>query len=55
MALRQVGVDVRVAESTFLLVVGGIMLALALMFGIGFGLAMKETARGTIKSIKRKL
>ncbi len=55
MALRQVGVDVRIAESTFLIVLSGIMLALALMFGIGFGLAMKEEAKSTIKKVKKKL
>lgn len=55
MALRQIGVDVRIAESSFLIVVSGIMLALALMFGIGFGLAMKEEAKKTIKKVKKKL
>jgi len=53
--LSQIGVQVRVAESSFLIVLSGIMLAVAIMFGIGFGFAMKEDAKKWIKDVKKKL
>jgi len=50
-ALSQLGIDVSVAESSFLIILAGIMLALA----IGFGLGLKEEAKSAIKNIKKKL
>ena len=51
---NQIGIKVQVAETSFLIVIGGIMLGLALMFGIGFGLAMKDEAKQSIKKLKKK-
>ncbi|MBW3019051.1 hypothetical protein KY329_02615 [Candidatus Woesearchaeota archaeon] len=51
---NQIGIKIQVAETSFLIVIAGIMLGLALMFGIGFGLAMKEEAKASIKKIKKK-
>ena len=53
-ALDQIGLKVAIAQSSFLIILAGLMLGLALMFGIGFGLGMKEEAKKTIKSIKKK-
>lgn len=54
-ALDQIGVKIDFATNSLLIVLAGIMLGLALMFGIGFGLAMKDDARKMIGDIKRKL
>lgn len=53
--LDQIGVKVDLARNSVLIVLAGIMLGLALMFGIGFGLAMKEDAKKMISSMRRKL
>ena len=50
-ALSQIGIDISFAESSFLIVLAGIMLAI----GLGFGLAMKEDAKTAIKAIRKKL
>lgn len=53
--LEQIGVKIAVAESSFLIIIAGVMLGLALMVGIGFGLAFKEDARRILSDVKRKL
>jgi len=53
--LDQIGVRIEFATNSLLIIIGGVMLALALMFGIGFGLAMKDEARKMIVELKRKL
>ncbi len=53
--LDQIGVKVAVAQSSFLIILAGIMLAIALMLGIGFGHAFKDEARNIIKETKKKL
>ena len=53
--LDQIGIQVAVAQSSFLIILGGVMLAIALVLGIGFGLAFKDEARGIIKNVKKKL
>ncbi len=53
--LDQIGVRVAVAQTSFLIILAGIMLGLALMLGIGFGLAFKEEAHSIIKDVKKKL
>ncbi len=50
-ALNQVGVDVSIAENSFLIILAGIMLAI----GLGFGAALKDDAREMLNSFKRKL
>lgn len=50
-ALSQLGIDVSIAENSFLIVLAGVMLALA----IGFGLAMKDELKPVIKDMKKKL
>ncbi len=51
MALRQIGIDVSLAENSFLIILGGVMLALAIAFGLG----MKDDAKGIIKKMKKHL
>ncbi len=50
-SLKQIGIDISVAENTFLIVLAGIVFAVAL----GFGLAMKDELKPTVKNILRKL
>lgn len=52
--LKQIGIDVTIAESTFLLLVGGLVLAFALAIGIGFGLGLKDESKSIIKKMKRR-
>ena len=54
-ALEQIGVNISIAENTFLILVGAVALAFALAVGIGFGLAMKDEAKNILKQIKRKI
>ena len=49
-ALGQLGIDLSIAESSILIVLAGIMLALA----IGFGLALKEEVKPVVKKIIKK-
>jgi len=52
-ALEQVGVNVSLAKNILLLFFGAIILAFALAVGIGFGLAIKEEARGIIRGLRK--
>ena len=51
MALDQIGVNVKLAENAFLIILAGIMLALAIAFGLG----MKDEAGDIVKKMKKKL
>lgn len=53
--LDQIGVRIDVARNSVLIIVAGIMFGLALMFGIGFGLALKDEAKKMIASVRKKL
>jgi hypothetical protein len=53
--LDQIGVKVALVQYGFLIVLGGIMLALALIFGISFGLGAKEDAKGLVKKLRKKM
>ena len=55
MAFKQLGLYVTMAETTFLILLSGVSLALALVVGIGFGLAMRDEAKGIIKGLRKKL
>ncbi|HIH17547.1 MAG TPA: hypothetical protein HA282_04465 [Nanoarchaeota archaeon] len=50
-ALGQIGFKLRFAENIFLVIVGGIVLALALAIGISFGVALKDDARNLVRKI----
>ena len=53
--LDQIGVKIELAANSVLIILAGIMLGLALMFGIGFGLAMQSEAKSMIVKLKKKL
>ncbi|MBD3361848.1 hypothetical protein GF358_03590 [Candidatus Woesearchaeota archaeon] len=53
--LDQIGVKIAIAQTSFLIILSGIMLAVALMLGIGFGTAFKEEAKKIIKDVKKKV
>lgn len=53
--LDQIGIQVAVAQTSFLIILGGVMLAIAMVLGIGFGLAFKDEAKTIIKDVKKKL
>ncbi len=55
MALQQISISISLAESTILLLVGGVVFAVALALGLGFGLALKEEAAVQLKKIKKML
>ena len=53
-ALKQVSIDISIAENSFLIVLAGIVLALALAVGISFGSALKPYADTVVKDLKKK-
>lgn len=55
LVLDQIGIRIAIAQTSFLIILAGIMLGVALMLGIGFGLAFKDDAKGIIRNVKRKL
>lgn len=52
-SLKQIGINVVIAESTYLIILSGVVLALALAIGIGFGSALKDDAKKIIKNISK--
>jgi len=53
--LDQIGIQVAVAQTSFLIILAGVMLSIALLIGIGFGLAFKDEAKKIIGTVKKKL
>jgi hypothetical protein len=53
-ALRQVGIVFTLASSTFLILLSGITLAIALAVGISFGYALRPEVEKAIKDLKKK-
>lgn len=52
-ALRQIGINVTLAERVFLIVIGGFVFAIALAFGVGLGFGMKDESKNIIKLVKQ--
>ncbi len=52
--LQQLGIDISIVQNSFLIILGGIMAGIAIALGLGFGLALKEDAKETIRKIKKK-
>jgi len=52
-ALKQIGINIVIAETTYLIILGGLVLALAIALGIGFGDAMKTESKNIIKMFKK--
>lgn len=53
-ALQELGVYIRIAESTFLVLLTGLAFALALALGLGFGLGMRDEAKSLISEWRKK-
>lgn len=53
--LDQIGVKIAIAQTSFLIILAGVMLAVALMLGIGFGTAFKDEAKKIITDVKKKI
>lgn len=53
--LDQIGVRIAIAQTSFLVLLGGLVLAIGLMLGISFGLGFKEEAKKIISDVKKKL
>lgn len=53
-ALKQIGIDVSIVEHSFLVILGGVMLALAIAFGLGFGEVLKDEAPAMVKNLKKR-
>ncbi len=53
-ALQEIGIYLRLAESTFLIILTGVVLALSLALGIGFGLGAREEAAVIVKQWRKK-
>jgi small-conductance mechanosensitive channel len=51
-ALNQIGVNVSIIENTFLLLIGGLALGLAIALGLGVGNALKPESKDIVDSIK---
>ena len=49
-ALKQIGIEVSVAENSFLIILAGVVLGLALAFGLGF----KDEAKKVLKDVMKK-
>jgi len=52
-ALKEIGINIVIAESTYLIILTGIVLALAIAIGIGFGTALKPEAAKIIKKFNK--
>lgn len=55
MALRQMGIRLVLAEQAVLIILGGIMLGVAIAAGLAFGNAFKDSAKGIVDGIKKRI
>ncbi len=53
--LDQAGVKVAMAQNSFLIILSGVVLMIALLVGISFGLAFRDDAKKIISDVKKKL
>lgn len=54
MGVRIIGLPAQLLEWTFLIAFAGIVFAASLVIGLGFGLALKDDAKGIIKEFRKK-
>ncbi len=54
-ALSHIGIIISLAQNTFLLILGGVILALALIVGIAGGFALRKEAQQLVIKLKKKL
>jgi hypothetical protein len=53
-ALQQIGIDVDLLANTTLIIIAGAAIGLGIAIGWGFGAAIKDEAKGMIKSMKKR-
>lgn len=53
--LQQIGVNVGILQSSFLIILGSLGLGLALALGIGLGLGLRSEAEDVVKKLKKSL
>ncbi|MBI4454176.1 hypothetical protein HY636_06030 [Candidatus Woesearchaeota archaeon] len=53
LALDQIGIHLGLAQNTFLVIIGGLMLGVGIALGLGYGLALKDTAKEGINKWKK--
>lgn len=51
-ALKEIGLNILIAQSTYLILLTGLVLALAIAIGIGFGAALKDDAKNILKKFR---
>lgn len=54
LALDQIGVDVGILESTFLLILGALAIGIALALGIGLGLGLRKESENIVKNLRKQ-
>ncbi len=54
-ALKEIGIQIALAETTLLIILSGIVLALSLAIGIGFGLGIRKHADKIMSKMLKKL
>lgn len=54
LALKQIGVQVELLESTFLLIVGALAVGIALALGIGLGLGLRKESENMVKNLRKQ-
>jgi len=54
-ALEQLGINISLIENSFLILIAGLSLGIALAVGISFGLGLKGDARSAVQRIRKKL
>ena len=54
-ALNQIGIDVSLAENTTMIIIAGFAIGVAIALGLGFGMALKDEAKGVLKNLKKGL
>ncbi|RLG14397.1 MAG: hypothetical protein DRN66_02150 [Candidatus Nanohalarchaeota archaeon] len=54
-ALVEVGLNITLIENTFLIILGGVVLALSIAIGLGLGFALKDHGKEIIDGIKKDI
>ena len=53
--LKQIGIDVGILESSFLMILGAIAVGIAIALGVGLGLGMRKPAENIVEQMRRSL
>ncbi len=53
--LKQIGIDVGILESSFLMILGAIAIGIAIALGVGLGLGMRKPAENIVEQMRKSL